>query len=64
MSQISEKAFEAFMLAMHENGVTGLGMRKNLEAYEAAHAPVADHWRRCEHGVVVCLQCESAKKES
>lgn len=33
---INEKAFEAFMLAYHENGGTGLGFRKCLEAYETA----------------------------
>lgn len=35
---IDEKAFEAFMLAYHGNGGTGLGLRKCLEAYEAAKA--------------------------
>lgn len=41
--QIDERAFEAFMRATHENGPTGLGLRKCLEAYEAAketHQPV------------------------
>lgn len=41
---IDEKAFEAFMLAHHKNGGTGLGFRKSLEAYEAAKSveqPVA-----------------------
>ncbi len=33
---IDEKAFEAFMLAYHEYGGTGLGFRKCLQAYEDA----------------------------
>ena len=33
---IDEKAFQAFMLAVHEHGPSGLGYRKALEAYEAA----------------------------
>jgi hypothetical protein len=28
-----DTAFEAFMLAMHENGTSGLAMRKNLKIY-------------------------------
>lgn len=56
---IDERAFEAFMLAHHENGGTGLGFRKSLEAYEAAkteqpngYAALVDdveeylHWRK------------------
>lgn len=35
-SDIQEPAFEAFMLAYHEYGGTGLGFRKCLAAYEAA----------------------------
>lgn len=38
---IDEKAFGAFMIAMHENGTTGLAMRENLIAYEAAKKPVS-----------------------
>lgn len=34
--EIEQKAFEAFMLAYHEHGGTGLGFRKCLAAYEAA----------------------------
>jgi hypothetical protein len=34
--QIDERAFQAFMLATHEHGTSGLGYRKALEAYEAA----------------------------
>lgn len=36
MMQISDRAFEAFMLTMHEYGHTGLGIRRCLEVYEAA----------------------------
>lgn len=36
MTMIDEKAFEAFMLAVHEHGPTGLGYRKALQAYESA----------------------------
>jgi hypothetical protein len=28
-----DTAFEAFMLAMHQNGTSGLAMRKNLKVY-------------------------------
>lgn len=38
---INEKAFQAFMLAVHEHGTSGLGYRKALEAYKAAETPVS-----------------------
>lgn len=33
---VDEKGFQAFMLALHEYGHTGLGIKKCLAAYEAA----------------------------
>lgn len=38
MTMADETAFNAFMLAYHEHGPTGLGFRKCLEAYDAAKA--------------------------
>lgn len=37
---IDEKAFEAFMISIHECGASGRGYRKALEAYEQAKKPV------------------------
>lgn len=37
-----ESAFEAFMLAVHEHGPTGLGYKKALAAYDAAKPEVPD----------------------
>lgn len=60
---IDETAFQVFMLAMHENGTSGLGMMKNLEAYEAAKESPSEHTQDAhsvEHVTQQPVECREA----
>lgn len=47
IEDVIDNAFESFMLAVHENGTSGLGLRKALRAYESAKTRQPVGWSYC-----------------
>lgn len=69
---LQEPAFEAFMLAYHKYGGSGLGFRKCLQAYEAAKEPkessdklmeLSGSSNKCWCGKDDCFQCYTNKNK-